>query len=121
MKRFLYAVLSVVILTSCVGHETEFARSLQAPSFADWVLINGKIITLDSDSSIKEAVAVKDGLIVAVGTDGAMRRWRGPQTQEINLGGQTVIPGLIDSHIHATVAGLTWDSDLHWERLRSLA
>ena len=121
MKRFSYALLSVVILTSCVGHEAEFARSLHAPSFADWVLINGKIITLDSDSSIKEAVAIKDGLIAAVGTDGEMRRWRGPQTREINLGGRTVIPGLIDSHIHATVAGLTWDSDLRWERLRSLA
>jgi hypothetical protein len=70
---------------------------------------------------VKEAVAVKDGVIIAVGTDGEMRRWRGPQTREINLGGRTVIPGLIDSHIHATAAGLTWDSELHWEKLRSLA
>lgn len=121
MKQFLPVLLGVFLFTSCAGHEAEFARSLRAPSFADWVLLNGKIITLDNGSSIKEAVAVKDGLIAAVGSDGQMRAWRGPQTREINLGGRTVIPGLIDSHIHATVAGLTWDFDLHWENIRSLA
>jgi predicted amidohydrolase YtcJ len=121
MKQFLFVLLSVTFLTSCVGHETEFARSLRAPSFADLVLVNGKIVTLDSDSSVKEAIAVKAGLIVAVGTDGEMRKWRGPETREINLGGRTVIPGLIDAHIHATAAGINWDSELHWENLRTLA
>jgi predicted amidohydrolase YtcJ len=121
MKYFSSVLLGVVLFTGCLGHEAEFTRSLAAPSFADWVLINGKIITLDGESSIKEALAIKDGLIAAVGTDGEMRRWRGPQTREINLGGRTVIPGLIDSHIHATAAGLTWDFELHWEQLRSLA
>ena len=121
MKSTVKLFVLAVILASCVGHESEFVRSLKAPSFADWILLNGKIITLDNESSIKEALAVKAGLIAAVGTDGEMRRWRGPQTQEINLGGRTVIPGLIDSHIHATVAGLSWDFELHWENLRSLA
>ena len=45
----------------------------------------------------------------------------GPNTAVVNLGGRTVIPGLIDSHMHATVAGLSWDRDLHWESVRSLA
>jgi predicted amidohydrolase YtcJ len=121
MKSTVKLFVLAVLLASCVGHESEFVRSLGAPSFADWILFNGKIITLDNDSSIKEALAVKDGLIAAVGTDGEMRKWRGPQTQETNLGGRTVIPGLIDSHIHATVAGLSWDLELHWENLRSLA
>jgi predicted amidohydrolase YtcJ len=121
MKPTVKLFVLAVILASCVGHESEFVRSLKAPSFADLILFNGKIITLDSDSSIKEALAIKEGLVAAVGTDGEMRRWRGPQTREINLGGRTVIPGLIDSHIHATVAGLSWDLTLHWENLRSLA
>ncbi len=121
MKSSLNFLLLAVILGSCIGHEAEFARSLSAPSFADLILINGKVVTLDKNSSIKEAVAVKDGKIAAVGNDGEMRQWRGPQTREINLAGRTVIPGLIDSHIHATAACINWDSELHWESLRSLA
>jgi len=121
MKSSVKLFVLAAMLASCVGHETEFVRSLSAPSFADWILLNGKIVTLDGSSAVKEAVAVKEGVIVAVGTDGEMRRWNGPQTREINLGGRTVIPGLIDSHIHATVAGLNWDSELHWQSLRTLA
>ena len=121
MKSSVKLFVLTVMLASCVGHETEFARSLSAPSFADWILLNGKIVTLDASSAVKEAVAVKEGVIVAVGTDGEMRRWKGPQTREINLGGRTVIPGLIDSHIHATLAGLNWDFELHWQSLRTLA
>jgi hypothetical protein len=121
MRRFVYLLLCVSFVTACIGHETEFVRSLSAPRFADWILLNGRIVTLDKDSSIKEALAVKDGVIIAVGSDGEMRRWRGAQTREINLAGRTLIPGLNDSHMHATVAGLSWDFELHWENLRSLA
>jgi predicted amidohydrolase YtcJ len=121
MKRYVAVFLSVFFLASCVGHEREFIRSLSAPSFADWILLNGRIITLDKSASTQEALAVKDGVIIAVGSDGDMRRWRGPHTREINLTGRTVIPGLNDSRIHATVAGLSWDFELHWENLRSLA
>jgi hypothetical protein len=120
MKSSVKLLVLAAIFASCVGHESEFARSLAVTAFADVILMNGKIVTLDKDSSIKEAVAVKDGVILAVGTDGEMRLWRGPQTRQINLAGRTVIPGLIDSHIHATLAGLTWDSELHWEKFRSL-
>ena len=83
--------------------------------------MNAKVVTVDSSFSIKEAVAIKNGRFVAVGTDSEMRRWIGPKTAVVNLGGRTVIPGLIDSHMHATVAGLSWNSELHWESVRSLA
>ena len=83
--------------------------------------MNAKVVTVDSSFSIKEAVAIKNGRFVAVGTDGEMRRWIGRNTAVVNLGGRTMIPGLIDSHIHATVAGLSWDGELHWESVRSLA
>jgi predicted amidohydrolase YtcJ len=85
------------------------------------MFINGKILTVDKDFAIQEAVAITAGRFIAVGSYGEVRRWRGPRTRVINLGGRTVIPGLIDSHIHATVAGLTWDSELHWELTQSLA
>jgi len=121
MKKYFTVCALVAALTSCVGHEDEFARSLAVKGFADLVLMNGKIVTVDENFSIKEAVAVKDGKIAAVGGDGEMRRWTGPRTQVINLNGRTMIPGLNDSHIHATVGCMNWDAELHWEFTRSLA
>src|SRR5262249_61044215 len=82
---------------------------------------SGMVVTVDASCSIKEGVAIKHGGFVAVGTDGGMRRWIGPRTTVVNLAGRMMISGLIDSHIHATVAGLTWNSELRWELVRSLA
>ena len=108
-------------VVSCSGHEVDFARSLAVQVFADRVLKNGKIVTVDKNFSIQQAVAIKDGRFVVVGRDSEMRAWTGPRTVVVDLGGRTVIPGLIDSHIHATEAGLSWDAELHWELTRSLA
>ena len=121
MPRNLLLLFCLFVLGSCVGHESEFARSLAVRVPAEVVLTNGKILTVDKDFSIQEAVAITAGRLVAVGSDGEIRRWTGPHTRVINLGGRTVIPGLIDSHIHATLAGLSWDSELHWELTQSLA
>lgn len=121
MKRLVFFLCTVISFSSCGGHEVDLARSIAMRGFADWILNNGKVITVDKDFSIQEALAVKDGLIVAVGGNSAVRTWRGPRTRQIDLGGRTVIPGLIDSHIQATVAGLNWDAEIHWEQVRSLA
>ena len=83
--------------------------------------MSGKLVTVDSSFSIKEAVAIKNVRFVAVGTDSEMRRWIGRNTAVVNLAGRMMIPGLIDSHMHATVGGLTWNSELRWESVRSLA
>ena len=111
-----------LLLAGCSGNtEVDFARSLAVPQPADIVLRGGKIITVDRQFSIKEALAIKDGRIIGVGSDREMRILTGRKTHVIELRGRTVIPGLIDSHIHATVAGLSWDAELHWEQTRSLA
>jgi hypothetical protein len=112
---------SLIFLMSCGGAEVDFARSLAVPQPADIVLRNGKIVTVDRDFSIKQAVAIKDGRFIGVGSDRDMRLLTGPRTRVIDLAGHMVIPGLIDSRIHATTAGLRWDAELHWEQLRSLA
>jgi len=110
------------LLASCSGNtEVDFARSLAVPQPADIILRGGKIITVDRNFSIKEALAIKDGRIIGVGSDREMRVLTGRRTKVIELRGRTVIPGLIDSHIHATVAGLSWDAELHWQQSRSLA
>ena len=116
----------IVLLLSLIGcgggsSEVDFARSLAVKAPAEMVLRGGKIVTVDRDFSIKEAVAIRDGRFIAVGTDRDMRPLTGPGTRVVDLAGRTVIPGLIDSHIHATVAGLSWDDEIHWERTRSLA
>ncbi len=112
---------ALLLLMSCSGAEVDFARSLAVPQPADIVLRNGKIVTVGRNFSIKEAVAIKGGRFLAVGSDRDMRPFTGPSTRVIDLGGRTVIPGLIDAQIHATRAGLNWDGELHWEQLRSLA
>jgi len=86
---------------------------------ADTILFNGKIVQYGAPPA--EALAVRDGKILAVGRSDAIRVLAGPTSRAIDLGGRTVIPGLIDSHIHAIRAGLTWQTEVHWIGVRSLA
>ena len=121
-REFFLCILSVLLLASCINRGLDVPQSFFDPRPpAEWVFVSGKVVTMDSSFSVKEALAIKNGRFVAVGTDSEMRRWMGPKTVVVNLGGRTVIPGLIDSHMHATVAGLSWDVELHWESVRSLA
>ena len=115
------AMLALSVLIGCSGREADYSRSAAVKTAADVVLRGGKIITVDDAFSIKEAVAIWDGHFLAVGSNGEIRDYIGPHTRIIELNGRTVIPGLIDSHIHATVAGLSWDAELHWELNRTLA
>lgn len=74
---------------------------------ADTILYNGKIITIDSSFSIREAVALKDGRILAVGKDAEILRHAGKATQLMDLDGKTVIPGIIDAHTHPITAAMS--------------
>jgi predicted amidohydrolase YtcJ len=85
----------------------------------DSVLINGKIVTLAGGEA--QALAVRDGRIAAVGASQDIRALAGPNTKVIDLGGRTVIPGLIDSHIHAIRAGLTFTTEVQWIGAPTLA
>ncbi|WP_234123456.1 amidohydrolase [Clostridium hydrogenum] len=70
---------------------------------ADIILYNGKIVTVDKEFSIAQAVAIKGNTILAVGKNEDMNSFKAHKTQIIDLEGKTVIPGLIDSHIHASL------------------
>jgi predicted amidohydrolase YtcJ len=85
------------------------------------ILFNGKILTVDPKSSTAEAVAVRDGRIFAVGTSADLRKMAGRQARAIDLNGRTVIPGLIDSHMHAIRAALSFSTEVNWIGTRSLA
>jgi predicted amidohydrolase YtcJ len=87
----------------------------------DTVLVNGKVVTVDAASSIRDALAIANGRILAVGTTADIRRLAGPATRVIDLRGRTVIPGLIDSHLHAIRAAQTFATEVNWTGVRSLA
>src|SRR5690606_23340667 len=70
--------------------------------------------------SVREALAVRDGKIVSVGTTAEVRRLAGPDTRIVTLDGRTVIPGLIDSHLHAVRAALSFSTEVNWIGARSL-
>jgi predicted amidohydrolase YtcJ len=86
----------------------------------DSVLLNGKVVTLDARSAVQEALAIYDGHITAVGTSADIRKLAGPATRVIDMRGRTVIPGLIDSHLHAIRAALSFSTEVNWIGARSL-
>jgi len=81
---------------------------------ADTVLFNGKIVTVDKDFSVREALAIENGRVLASGTSGAMKKLAGDKARLIDLGGRTVIPGLTDGHIHGIRAALTFGTEVNW-------
>jgi predicted amidohydrolase YtcJ len=87
---------------------------------ADTILSGGKIVTLDSKGDVAESIAVRNGRILAVGTAADVKKFAGSHTKAIDLKGRTVIPGLIDSHIHAIRAGLTYASTLDWSGVKNI-
>jgi predicted amidohydrolase YtcJ len=84
--------------------------SLPSPTHAadaDLILHNGKIIAVDKKFSIHQALAIGGEKILRVGSNEEVLKTKGPKTQLIDLGGKTVLPGLIDSHVHPTGACMT--------------
>jgi len=74
--------------------------SCQKQEPADLVLLGGKVVTVDNNFSIQEAVAVRGDRIVAVGSLQDMKTFTGSKTQVLELEGKLILPGLIDAHAH---------------------
>ncbi len=87
---------------------------------ADIILIHGKILTMDEHFSVREALAVSEGRIAALGRSNDIMRLAGRKTRVVDLRGRTVIPGLIDSHIHAIRAALSYSVEVSWIGASSL-
>jgi len=85
----------------------------------DLVLLNGKVITVDERFAIAQALAVRGDRLVAVGSNSDVARLAGPNTRRIDLRGRSVIPGLIDNHMHLLRAGTTWQSEVRWDGIGS--
>ncbi|UCH08006.1 MAG: amidohydrolase family protein, partial [Deltaproteobacteria bacterium] len=85
----------------------ESRRSSSDEKRADLVLTNAKVITVDKDFNIRQAVAVKDGIITAVGTDDEIKPFIGRTTRVLDLKGKPVLPGINEAHMHAPFFGAT--------------
>jgi len=88
--------------------------SLASAQTADTVLFNGKILTVDKDFSVQQALAIGHGQVLASGTTAAMKKLASEKATLIDLGGRTVIPGLTDGHIHGIRAALTFGTEVNW-------
>ena len=84
---------------------TALMASCAPPEIADRVLVGGNIITVDADDTVAEAVAIKNGRILAVGTNEEINAFVGESTERVELNGWTATPGLLDSHLHFAMGG----------------
>ncbi len=91
--RKLFVCLAALLLSASFGVFTQVQT-------ADLVLTNGVVITVDKSDSVAQAVAVRGGKIVYVGTTAGARAFTGAKTTVIDLNGRTATPGLIDTHVH---------------------
>jgi len=114
MKRWMYLLLAAGFIGASILSSAQ--QSAPAP---DTILFNGKIITVDDQFSIAQAVAVRGSRIVAVGTNQNITRLAGPNTQRIDLRGRSVVPGLIDNHAHFQEEGAYWTLELRFDGVDS--
>lgn len=99
-------------------------RSQWQPLNPDMVLFNGKIITVDQDFSLAEAIAIKDARIIGVGSSADLKKLAGKNTQLLDLKGATVLPGINDAHCHLNGFGLERPPlmvDLGYPTVKSIA
>jgi predicted amidohydrolase YtcJ len=118
-RRTVMQGLAATTALAALGHGP--ARSQTGTGPADLVLHNGRITTLDRSNPEANAIAIRDGLVLAAGDEAEVMRLAGDETKLIDLGGRRVIPGLNDSHTHLIRGGLNYNMELRWEGVPSLA
>ncbi|UCF39601.1 MAG: amidohydrolase [Gemmatimonadota bacterium] len=89
MKRFALLLLGLIV-----------APALRAQQPADLIVTNARIYTVDENRPLGEAMAVRDGRIVFVGSARGAETYAGSRTERLDLDGKTVIPGMVDAHVH---------------------
>jgi predicted amidohydrolase YtcJ len=115
MLRWLWKACFALFVLGTAAHAQQ--PDVNAPTL---VLLNGKILTMNDQSQVVQAVAIRDGKILAVGDNAAIRSMAGTTTRTIDLGGKTVVPGLIDTHAHFKAAGLA-DYVVNMSRAKTVA
>ncbi len=113
-----------LIILTCLSFQTAVAQSFVITP--DTIMVNGKVVTADNDDpeavTIAEAIAIRDGKIIAVGSNAEIRNMAVQGTEVIDVNSRTVIPGLIDTHTHLyeTSLGFPWAADVDPQLLNIL-
>lgn len=94
--RKIFSILGISAIVLVIAA----ALPIKEKGAADKIFINGKIITVDKANTIAQAVAIKDGKIIAVGSVQEINALKGSSTEVVDLGGKTLTPGFIDGHSH---------------------
>ena len=102
----IFFLVCSVLLSSC-GQEESLSDETSLTEYADEIYTGGQIYTLDETSPWVEAIAVKDGEILAVGSNDEILAMAGPDSSLSDLGGRMVMPGIHDTHAHPVDAGIT--------------
>ncbi|MCK5351731.1 hypothetical protein KAJ77_04090, partial [bacterium] len=107
MRYKFFVVCLLVLLYPSVGLSQQIPPLVAEQGYADMVLVNGKVVSMDDRSitpntpgNIAQAMAIKGERIMALGSNAEMRRLAGPNTRLVDVGNRTVIPGLIQTHYH---------------------
>ncbi|MBC7942423.1 MAG: amidohydrolase [Chitinophagaceae bacterium] len=115
-RQFLQAASALGITTLAGPLLAQQAGGRDAP---DLLLRNGRIQTM-AGNEVVSAIALKGGLVQAVGSDAEISRLADGVTRIVDLAGRRAIPGLTDSHMHVIRGGLNYNMELRWDGVRSL-
>ncbi|WP_286907618.1 amidohydrolase [Roseovarius sp.] len=117
-RRSLLAGLGAFTALGATRPHLAWSQTMTAP---DLILRNGQITTLDPATPDATAIAISDGVVSATGSDAEIMQLAGNDTQVIDMNKRRVIPGLNDSHTHVIRGGLSYNMELRWENVPSVA
>jgi predicted amidohydrolase YtcJ len=121
MNRKLHAFWIIPALAvGLVWFTASAGAQVQSAQGPDIIFINGKVVTVNQDFEVVEAVAVKGGRITAVGSSEEIRGLASALTQVVDFGGKTVLPGFNDNHIHFGPGGGGGGRGENWRDIESL-
>jgi predicted amidohydrolase YtcJ len=120
LESTLLCLLAAALLQACTPQSASDGALVSSIETApDMIFVNGKVLTVDAEFSIVEAVAVSGNRISAVGTTAGIRAFAGESTAAIDLDGRTLIPGLIDNHNHLVFNAPTWPNGVRLGNART--
>lgn len=117
MKKLISLLSISLFLLGCASKEDKKQANKVT---ADLIVTNAKVAVMDEQHSFKNAIAIKDGKVLASGSNEEMLQLKGNKTEAIDAKGRTLIPGLNDSHLHLTRGGRFFNAELRWDGVKSI-